>query len=58
MKDELPSNLDRILLQSLARGDLASCAIKPDSEEFEKRTDDGLVMGHAYAITNVILLSK
>ena len=51
--EELPDNLDQILLKSYERKSLNCCAIKPDSEVEELRTEVGLVKGHAYSITKV-----
>ena len=51
--EELPDNLAQILLKSYERKSLNCCAIAPDSEVAELRTEVGLVKGHAYSITKV-----
>jgi calpain len=51
--EELPNNLAQILLKANDRNSLNCCAIKPDTEVHELKTDLGLVKGHAYSITKV-----
>ena len=55
---EIPDNLSQILLKAYDRQSLNCCAIKPDSEVHELKTDLGLVKGHAYSITKVSKNSK
>ena len=51
--EELPNNLEQILLKANGRNSLNCCAINPDTEVHELKTDLGLVKGHAYSITKV-----
>ena len=51
--EELPNNLAQILLKANNRNSLNCCAIKPDTEVHELKTEQGLVKGHAYLITQV-----
>ncbi|XP_056021337.1 calpain-B-like isoform X29 [Ostrea edulis] len=51
-----PPNMFSIMLKASQRGSLMGCSIDADPNELEARVDNGLVMGHAYSITSVILM--
>lgn len=51
-----PPNLFSIMLKASQRGSLMGCSIDADPNQLEARLDNGLVMGHAYSITSVILM--
>ena len=52
----LPSHTD--ILQADQRKSLNGCSIEPDPNEFEAKTEEGLVRGHAYSITKVNLFPQ
>eukprot|EP00105_Crassostrea_gigas_P020929 XP_011439856.1 PREDICTED: calpain-B isoform X5 [Crassostrea gigas] len=51
-----PPNLFSIMLKASQRGSLMGCSIDADPNQLEARLANGLVMGHAYSITSVILM--
>nr|XP_022332382.1 calpain-B-like isoform X14 [Crassostrea virginica] len=51
-----PPNLFSIMLKASQRGSLMGCSIDADPNQLEARLSNGLVMGHAYSITSVLLM--
>ncbi|XP_061172469.1 calpain-B-like isoform X11 [Saccostrea echinata] len=51
-----PPNLFSIMLKASQRGSLMGCSIDADPNQLEARLANGLVMGHAYSITSVLLM--
>ena len=49
-------NLFSIMLKASQRGLLMGCSIDADPNQLEARSTNGLVMGHAYSITSVLLM--
>jgi len=52
--DKPDKDLFTVTLKAYERCSLIGCSIEPDPNEYEARTDDGLVRGHAYSITKVV----
>ena len=51
-----PPNLFSIMLKANQRGSLMGCSNDADPNQLEARLTNGLVMGHAYSITSVLLM--
>jgi len=49
-----PKDLFTVMLKAYDRCSLMGCSIEPDPNEYEARTDVGLVRGHAYSLTKVV----
>lgn len=47
-------DLFTIMLKAYDRCSLMGCSIEPDPNQYEARTDVGLVRGHAYSVTKVV----
>jgi len=52
--DKPNKDLFTIMLKAYERCSLMGCSIEPDPNEYEARTDEGLVRGHAYSVTKVV----
>jgi calpain len=50
-----PIDIYKILLKAYERCSMLSCSIDPDPKVHEARTASGLVRGHAYSVTKVVL---
>ena len=51
-----PPNLFSIMLKANQRGALMGCSNDAAPNQLEARLTNGLVMGHAYSITSVLLM--
>ncbi|XP_062596941.1 calpain-B-like isoform X11 [Saccostrea cucullata] len=51
-----PPNMFSIMLKASQRGSLMGCSIDADPNQLEAHLANGLVMGHAYSITSVLLM--
>ena len=57
LKKDVPKNLFDMMLKSFNRCSLMGCSIEADPRQTEARLANGLVMGHAYSITDVKMVS-
>lgn len=53
---EAPKHLFRLLLKAQERYSMIGCGINADRNVHEAKTPEGLVRGHAYSITKVVLM--
>jgi len=52
---QAPPNLLKIMMKAYERGSLMGCSIDADPNQVEAERPDGLIMGHAYSVTAVML---
>ena len=50
-----PIDIYKIMLKAYERCSMLSCSLEPDPNVHEARTTTGLVRGHAYSVTKVVL---
>jgi len=48
-----PENLLQMMFRGMERGSMFGCSIEADASQFEARTREGLIKGHAYSITGM-----
>lgn len=53
LKQDAPKNLFEIMSRAQTRSSLMGCSIDADPRQLEARLSNGLIMGHAYSITDV-----
>jgi calpain, invertebrate len=53
LKQDAPQNLFDIMCRAQTRSSLMGCSIDADPRQLEARLPNGLIMGHAYSITDV-----
>jgi len=53
LQDQTPENLFKILLKANRRLSLMGCSINAHPDELEAELDNGLIIGHAYSVTDV-----
>lgn len=53
LREKTPRDLFEILQKAYDRGALMGCSIDAEPNQLEARLSNGLIMGHAYSITNV-----
>jgi len=51
---DAPRDLFIVMLKAFQRCSLKGCSLEPDPNEWEAKTSDGLVRGHAYSVTKVV----
>jgi len=56
LRDDTPSDLLQRLLKARQRSSLMGCSINASPDEMEARLDNGLIIGHAYSVTDVRLI--
>jgi len=49
-----PRDLFRVMLKAFQKCSLKGCSLEPDPNQYEAKTSDGLVRGHAYSVTKVV----
>lgn len=51
---QAPKDLFTVMMKAFQRCSLMGCSVEPDPNQFEAKTDVGLVRGHAYSVTKVV----
>uniref|UniRef100_H2YVE9 Calpain-3 n=1 Tax=Ciona savignyi TaxID=51511 RepID=H2YVE9_CIOSA len=54
---DAPGNLYSVMLKSLKKGALMGCAVEPKYNILEAKLSNGLLMGHAYSITGLDIVT-
>lgn len=57
LRSKAPEDLFQIMLKSQERNSLMACSIQADPNRYEAELANGLIMGHAYSVTSVKLVS-
>jgi len=56
LQDLTPPNLFQVMLKGYERQSLMGCSIQADPGSIEARLDNGLIIGHAYSVTGVMMV--